>query len=269
MSSITAHCLVKNEENFIGFAIESVVRYVDSIIVFDTGSEDATVEIIKKLQTKYPGKILFEEKGLCTKEQHTNLRNEMIQKTKTDWFMILDGDEVWTNRGMEEAILCIKSSDEKLRCLMAPFYLCVGDVFHKYYKKYSFTVFNKRGFFTFRFIKKIGVHWQGVYGQDSLYDESNELFFKEQNTLFLKNKFWHLTHLQRSSVDADDFSSGNKRILKRRLTYFVIGRRIKDPIPEVFNKNQELKLGRFKSVGNFFKFCFLKIKNYLMYRFYA
>ena len=110
MATITAHCLIKNEENFVWYAIKSVVDFVDKIIVFDTGSTDKTVELIKKLAEEYPEKIIFEEKGSCDKVRHTHLRQEMLKKTNTDWFMILDGDEVWTKRGAEEAIKIISEN---------------------------------------------------------------------------------------------------------------------------------------------------------------
>jgi glycosyltransferase involved in cell wall biosynthesis len=99
---LTVHCLIKNEENFIFYAIKSVVDFVDKIIIFDTGSTDKTVAIVNSLVNQYPHKIIFEEKGDCNKSQHTLLRQEMIEKTKTEWFMVLDGDEIWTKRGMEE-----------------------------------------------------------------------------------------------------------------------------------------------------------------------
>ena len=59
--SITAHCLVKNEENFVGFAIKSVINFVDKVIVFDTGSTDKTVGLIKNLVKEFPEKIIFED----------------------------------------------------------------------------------------------------------------------------------------------------------------------------------------------------------------
>jgi glycosyltransferase involved in cell wall biosynthesis len=46
---LTVHCLIKNEENFIFYAIKSVVDFVDKIIIFDTGSTDKTVAIVNSL----------------------------------------------------------------------------------------------------------------------------------------------------------------------------------------------------------------------------
>ena len=41
--------LIRNEENFIWFAINSVIDYVDEIMVWDMGSIDKTEEIVKSI----------------------------------------------------------------------------------------------------------------------------------------------------------------------------------------------------------------------------
>ena len=229
--TITVHTIIKNEENFIWYAIKSVVDFVDKIIIFDTGSTDKTVEIIKDLVKEYPDKINFEEKGECDKKRHTELRQEMLDKTTTDWFMILDGDEVWTKKGMEEVVGVINQNTE-VECLIAPFYLCVGDVYHKYYKKGSYYFLGKTGQFALRFIKNDqGIKWAGDYNSDILI-KNGSVIFKKENSLFLKNHYWHLTHLKRSSKDDNDYSSYGSRKEKLRETYFIIGRKIKDDFPE-------------------------------------
>ena len=48
--SIWAHTLVKNEERFVWFAINSVIDYVDEMRVWDNGSSDSTVKIIKSIK---------------------------------------------------------------------------------------------------------------------------------------------------------------------------------------------------------------------------
>lgn len=252
MNAITAHCLVRNEENFIFYAIKSVINLVDYTIVFDTGSTDKTVEIIKNLAKEYPGKIIFEEKGLCDKARHTQLRQEMLNRTTTDWFMILDGDEVWTKRGMEEALSIIKNQPA-IECIVAPFYLCVGDVYHTYAGKKGIKILGKTDFHYPRFIKITPcLHWQGDYNEDTLLDGNNKEFCKIENSRFLSNRYWHLTHLVRSSQDDRDYSSGGNRKTKRRLTYFIIGNKISEPIPEVFMSDQnQLSLSPIKSVCNF------------------
>ncbi len=250
--SLTAHCLIKNEENFIEYAVLSVIDFVDQILIFDTGSTDKTVHILKRIQKQFPDKVIFEEKGECDKIKHTQLRQEMLDRTNTEWFMVLDGDEVWTRRAMEEAVNLIKKNKE-IKCIITPFYLCVGDVFHAYPVRKNFSMLGKKGFFTVRFFQKSHVRWVGEYGVDTLVDSSNSLAFNNSNSLFLKEKFWHLTHLERSSLQDDIFSSGGYRTLKLRETYFLIGRKIQEDIPEVFDSIfiKKNKLFFLKSLINF------------------
>jgi glycosyltransferase involved in cell wall biosynthesis len=264
MNTITAHCLVKNEENFVWYAIKSVIDFVDKIIVFDTGSTDNTVEIVQGLVKEYPDKIIFAEKGECDKKRHTELRQEMVDRTTTDWFMILDGDEVWTKRGMEEAKKTIEENKE-VECLVAPFYLCVGDVYHRYFKKGKFNILGEIGNLTVRFVRKINnVHWAGGYGYDSLFDGNENIFFTTKNSSFLENHFWHLTHLTRSSLQTD-YSSGKSRGNKIIPTYFFVGIKIKESVPEVFivRPSSVIKLSFVSSFGNFFVWIIRKLtKNF-------
>lgn len=234
--SITAHCLIKNEEKFVEYAIRSVLPFVEKVIIFDTGSTDSTVEIINKLKKEFSDKILFEQKGECDKVRHTELRNEMIEMTKTEWFMVLDGDEVWTNRAMEEA-LRVLHTQKTIDCLIAPFYLCVGDVYHETKKRGKIELLGKMGYWYPRFFRIGDIHWKGDYNEDSLYRENGDIYFNKENTYFLRKKYWHMTHLIRSSVDDDVYSSGGDRKEKRRLFYFLIGKRINRSIPEVFMKD--------------------------------
>lgn len=261
MVSLTAHCLIKNEDRFVGYAIRSIINFVDRVLVFDTGSTDGTIDIIKQLQSRYPNKIIFEEKGECDKKRHTKLRQEMIERTDTSWFMILDGDEVWPEAAIQEAVNKAVQNPAA-ECLIAPFYLCVGDIYHQS-KKGQYVLRGKKAHATPRFFRKTsGMHWQGEYNQDAIVDAGGVKVFEKENVFWLQQAFWHLTHLARSSSGGGEFSSGSNRQDKRRLTYFIIGKKIEAPLPEVFLQNpqpeyiQPLSFG--VSVKNFF---ILMIKN--------
>ena len=41
--------MVKNEEYWIWYALTSVAPHVDEILVFDNGSQDRTVEIVREI----------------------------------------------------------------------------------------------------------------------------------------------------------------------------------------------------------------------------
>lgn len=226
----TVHCLIKNEDAFIRYALLSVIDAADKVLVYDTGSTDATVSIVRELQAQYQGKIMLEEKGPCDKARHTALRQEMIVATTTEWFMILDGDEVWTKRGMAEAIGHMREGSADI--IETYFYECVGDIYHTH---------KKPGYKTIRFARTSSVRWQGEYGLDLLVDATSGVSAIDcQKTVQLCEKYWHMTHLVRSSIDAKDYSSGGPRQEKIRLTYTWIGKKISESVPEVFGDAPDL-----------------------------
>lgn len=258
--SLTAHCLVKNEEVFIQQVIESVIDFVDTVLVFDTGSSDNTVAIVRELQVKYGAKIIFELKGAADHARHTLLRQEMVERTKTDWWMVLDGDEVWSRAAMQEAV-AIMSNQPQIDCIIAPFYLCVGDVYHATRRAPQIEMFNKKEYWYPRFFRaKPGMRWQGDYNQDTVYNESGEVFFAIKNTAVLKHRYWHLTHLRRSSVDNDVYSSTGVRVFKLINTYFLVGKKVTETIPEVWSGDVQIgKMSWRESFLNFWPWFWRKL----------
>src|SRR5438128_1375357 len=93
--TIWGNTLVKNEGRYLWFGVKSVIDYLDRMLIWDTGSLDTTLEIIKLLQEEYPKKIVFKEVGEVDAQGLTRIRQEMLRKTNSDWLLLLDGDEVW------------------------------------------------------------------------------------------------------------------------------------------------------------------------------
>ena len=200
--TITAHCLVRNEERWVWYAINSVIDFVDKILVFDTGSTDNTVKIVKSIHSP---KIIFEEKGVVNKKEFTKLRQEMLDLTDTDWFLVLDGDEVWPEKTIQELTKAIRMAKAEKEAIVVGQWICVGDVFH--YSKEMVEFKHKqypwiKGFRLTRAIKKIeGLHCIGLYGYESYADKEgvNISYWDKKRLTFIMNKFFHLTYLPRSS----------------------------------------------------------------------
>lgn len=89
---ITVHCLVRNEERFIRPAIASVLPLAKHVLVYDTGSTDATLEVLSSIQSE---KLQIVRKTFSSPSELTCFRNEMIELTHTEWFMLVDGDELY------------------------------------------------------------------------------------------------------------------------------------------------------------------------------
>lgn len=82
-------CIIaKNEERYIGNCLSNLIKYGMEIIVVDTGSTDATVEIAKK----YTKNVYSYEWN----DDFSAARNYACQKASNNWILALDCDEYVT-----------------------------------------------------------------------------------------------------------------------------------------------------------------------------
>ena len=198
---IWAHCLVKNEENFIWYALNSIISWVDGVIVWDTGSTDKTVQIIKEVQKTNPLKIKFREYGPVTPEEHTKARQEMLEGGKGNWILILDGDEVWWEESIRKLMITIREGKGEFDSLTVRTINPVGDIYH--YQEESagqYEIAGKKGHFNLRaFSKDIpGLHLGGVYPREAYFDEKKCPIQERDGVKFLDVSYFHLTNLVRS-----------------------------------------------------------------------
>lgn len=207
---ITVHCLVKNEEKFIWYAINSVLEHVEKIIVWDTGSTDKTVEIIKSIKS---AKIEFQEKGAVDPAGVTRLRNEMIDITNTNWIMVLDGDEVWWDDTMEKIKGVIHPDPLKFDTIVSPTIMLVGDIYHIQEDLAGrYKIHDKYGHYNLRFmrVKHNDIKVVGVYGHYPYEAFINDKGVKAQelakDRIYFSDKpYLHMSHLLRSSKQRPKF----------------------------------------------------------------
>ena len=201
---ITAHCLVKNEENFVWFAINSILDQVDEILIWDTGSIDKTVKIIKSIKSP---KIKFSEVGEANPKRISQLRQEMIDQSDADWLMILDGDEIWYDNQINNLKIKIQNSSYDL--VVNKVLMCVGDTFHFQDESVGkYKIADKQGHYNIRFIKnKPDLHITGVYPNEAYVDSLGIKLqnYQKEKMLFFDQPYLHLSHLKRSSLDNKKF----------------------------------------------------------------
>lgn len=228
---IIVHCMVKNEENFIWYALQSVLPFVDKIMVWDTGSKDKTVEIIKSIKSL---KIEFAEKGSVDAVGHTALRQEMLDKTdkeKFQWLFILDGDEVWREKELKKMILLAEKHSPSAVIVKTVNF--VGDVYHQLPESEGkYEIAGHKGHLNIRLInlnlpelKIINPHGGQTYTTKGTALQN----LPPSKLLFLDDLFYfHSTHLERSSLDKDTL----KRSFKRK---YELGEKVKkNDLPTVF-----------------------------------
>ncbi|MEJ6949874.1 glycosyltransferase [Natronospora cellulosivora (SeqCode)] len=86
MAKTLSLCMIaKNEANNISRCINSALKFVDEIIVIDTGSCDNTGEIALSLGAK----VFWEE----WENDFSKARNSSLEKASSDWILFMDCDE--------------------------------------------------------------------------------------------------------------------------------------------------------------------------------
>ena len=230
---IIAHTLVKNEARWIWFALRSVIDHVDEIMVWDTGSDDSTPEIVKSIDSP---KIKFKQIGMVDAEGHTAARQKMLDQSDCDWILILDGDEIWYKDSLAACSELI-THNTSLSAVISPFINLVGDIYHYQDPKRSrYQIGKYRGTFNLRFInRKIpGLHVVNPHGRQEYRDEYEiSLQNLPQDQLQLVNfPYLHTTHLPRSLSKKADVQT-----LKRSFKFkYELGQRFPEDFiyPEVF-----------------------------------
>jgi hypothetical protein len=195
---ITAHMIVKNEENFVWYAIRSVIDFVDEIIVWDQESSDKTIELIKTIESP---KIYFKK---VTEEVH-DLREIMLEETNADWIFILDGDEIWYEEGIKKLQSTINKLQDKKNCVVVPNYMLIGDIFH-YQEELAgrYKIGEKKGHYNIRAVRKtLGLHVEGIYPNEAYVTKEGIKVqdLNRERVLFLKTPYLHASFLKRSSKD--------------------------------------------------------------------
>ena len=213
--SITGHMVVKNEDRWIWYAIMSVIDYLDKLIIFDTGSKDQTNRIIEEVlkEKKYSDKVIYEEWGTVSSEEFYKVRQKQIELTDTDYFMVIDGDEIWYRSSLEELDRIL--SEEKPALVATRFINVCGDIFH--YRNESrehYCINGITGAITIRIysMEIPGICCGGVYGVEGYIDKDGVAVQDGgYKVIVQKGKYFHTSLLNRSSLQSGDFSIKYRR----------------------------------------------------------
>lgn len=229
MSSITAHMVVKNEDQWIWFAIQSVLPYVDSFLITDTGSSDNTVKIIKTINSP---KLIFTQKTCLTPYEVTKARQNQILQTKTDWMWVVDGDEIYSDTLCQEIRDLVRLPKQ---FILTQRYDLLGDVFHHQSSKVGeYSIAGHQGHLSLRVIniKKLkGLNYRHNYPLEGFYDSNNQSILDYPKNLFTltQHRYWHAGYLKRSSLGSNIKSMFNRNKFK-----IEVGHKINIRPPQIF-----------------------------------
>ena len=107
MIDLGVYVSTQDEEIFIEACLKNIVKVFPQVEVIDLGSQDKTVEIVRRLGVPVNQHILTAPSSKYSfdgpAQQWTQLKNDYANKH--DWILILDGDEIFD----EENLLRLKS----------------------------------------------------------------------------------------------------------------------------------------------------------------
>lgn len=211
IKTITAHCLVKNEARFMWFSVMSVINRVDKVLLWDTGSTDGTQDVIKEILKTSVGKekVSFKQLNEVTPETFAKVRQEMLDATRTDWFIVVDGDEIWWESSISKVIETISEKGDSLESIVVPTYNLVGDIYH--YQDVlagNYDLAGKRGHLNLRGVKRYipGLSSSGVHGVWGWTDSGGKMIQDRDPSkiIFIDAPYIHATHLPRGADTTHD-----------------------------------------------------------------
>jgi len=100
-NDLTACVLVLNDEYFLPYVLESSRGRFSNYVIYNVGSTDKTKEIIDWFvqDNKEAAFFVRHFDHIPTKQVQGSFRNSMIAEARTDYYYILDGDEVYSEDG--------------------------------------------------------------------------------------------------------------------------------------------------------------------------
>lgn len=213
---IWSHTIVKNEDRYVWYSLMSAINWVDKMIVWDTGSTDKTREILEEIKQLSGDKVelkLFKEKEVI---DVALLRQNMLMETPADWFLILDGDEIWWDESLKVLTDSLEVNRE-IGAFVSPYTNLVGDIFHFQEPEAGrYKIGKYQGNINLRLINRNipGLHVEGKYPLEGYFDSNNQAIqdMPSSKLKYIPGGYLHTTFLQRSSDQLTIHGKGKSEI---------------------------------------------------------
>ncbi len=219
---ISAHTILKNEDKFIWYSVMSVINFVDEYLIWDTGSTDNSLKIIDEILKTDIGrqKVKFKKKDSGFIFEEDKLRQKMLLETKGDWFLVVDGDEIWWDESISKVINTIKGESEEIESIVIPTINLVGDIYHFQEENAGhYNLAGKNGHLALRAINKSipGLSSSLPHGRWGWTDQDGKMIQnRDQDKIkFLNTPYLHTSFMQRSSQTSGIYK--RKQKLKHEL----------------------------------------------------
>lgn len=135
MAKITAIMVTRNEAEYISLSIQSIIDYVDEVLVFDNMSSDDTVDKVKELLPNPKIRLVQPESLLLLDEAFMQAQTAV----QTPWMIRWDGDYIANDniKNLFDNITKIQTTHDGLYTYVVNLY---GDLYHT--DKNQFRIYN-------------------------------------------------------------------------------------------------------------------------------
>lgn len=228
---VTVHVLIKNEDRWIWYALMSVIDHVQKILIYDTGSTDRTIDIIKSIDSP---KIILESRPVSTRHDLVKLRQKQLDRTPTPWFMLLDGDEIWPRPNLVKLLTAAAQAKPETLAFFNRTRNCVGDVYHYLPEsKGHYQIKGITGHLNIRLIRKVpSLKVVGEYPLEAYTLNNTPIQDLTSKIQFVDTWYLHTTHLPRSTKPQSETNVIDR--LQKRKFWRPSLKMPKSELPEVF-----------------------------------
>ena len=193
----------------------------------------------------------MEKKGSKDHFGLVGLRKEMIEKTQTEWLLILDGDEIWSKNELLKLIEAAQNAPKNIVALVNRNKNCIGDIYHYLPEEAShYFLAGKTGSLTIRMIQRsTDLTISGEFPLETFSNKKGSLQSQTNNLLFVDCWYLHTSHLQRSSLAKPRRSESfaKKKIWEKGKVLFFT------QLPEVLQKLDKSSI-QLKKRGTLYEF---------------
>lgn len=239
-TGITAHMIVKNEDQWVWYAINSVLPYVDTFLITDTGSTDHTLDLIRRVRSP---KIKLTQTQIQVPADMTRARNDQIVATSTEWIWLVDGDEIYSHSAASEIVTAVQA--DQYKCIAVRRNDLLGDVYHRQMESVgSYALFGERGhlvtrLFNLKSFRNLKV-MSDYPNEEYVYAGSRSTSHLPLTDVYITQSYlYHAMYLQRSSLGSNLTNMFNRSKYKIELGIAPVG-----TTPEVFTNPHPNQLMR-------------------------
>lgn len=100
--NLTPVVLVQNDCYWLPYVLSAIDGWFEKIVIYDVGSTDGTLEICRAFKGVATSDVLLEEMPAVPPKAQLAFRNAMIAEAQTDYYLIVDGDEIWPKESLEQ-----------------------------------------------------------------------------------------------------------------------------------------------------------------------